>query len=76
MAALNIQPEAPPAPPPPPPPPAEPVAQQGKGICAVVLYDYEADEENEMSLTEGEVIEQIEEIDEGEHVVYSANVHH
>ena len=30
-----------------------------------VLYDYEAEEENEMSLMEGEVIEQIEQIDEG-----------
>lgn len=66
MASLNIQQEAPPAPPPPPPLPPAPAAQQGKGIYAVVLYDYEADEENEMSLTEGEMIEQIEEIDEGE----------
>lgn len=30
-----------------------------------MLYDYEAEEENEMSLKEGEVIEEIEEIDEG-----------
>lgn len=61
MASLNIQQEAPPA-------PAAPVAHQGKGVCAVVLYDYEADEENEMSLTEGETIEQIEEIDEGDSI--------
>lgn len=34
-------------------------------MCAVVLYDYEAAEENEMPLTEGEVVEQIEQVDEG-----------
>jgi hypothetical protein len=30
-----------------------------------VLYDYAAEESNEMSLVEGEVIEQVEQIDEG-----------
>jgi len=47
----------------PPPPEAQPVT--GQGVCAVVLYDYEAEEENEMALVEGETIEQIEQIDEG-----------
>ncbi|KAG2057588.1 hypothetical protein BDR06DRAFT_951787 [Suillus hirtellus] len=66
-------------PPPPLPPPPPPVAQMqalsvepepesapvGQGICAVVLYEYEATEDNEMNLEEGELIEQIEQIDEG-----------
>ena len=41
-------------------------SQKGQGVCAIVLYDYEAEEDNEMPLTEGETIEQIEEVDEGE----------
>ncbi|OCB86325.1 hypothetical protein A7U60_g6639 [Sanghuangporus baumii] len=60
MAALSV--ESTPAP---PAPPAASAKASGKGVCAVVLYDYEAEEENEMSLTEGETIEQIEQIDEG-----------
>ena len=35
-----------------------------------MLYDYEAEEENEMALVEGEIIEQIEQIDEGLANVY------
>lgn len=42
-----------------------PAPTKGRGVCAVVLYDYEAEEENEMALAEGETIEQIEQIDEG-----------
>ena len=63
MAALSVGASAPPAP---PAPAATPAKAAGKGVCAVVLYDYEAEEENEMSLTEGETIEQIEQVDEGE----------
>lgn len=37
----------------------------GQGTVAVVLYDYEATEDNEMHLIEGEYIEQIEEVGEG-----------
>lgn len=55
-------PVAPPAPAAPEPPAA---VTTNKGVCAVVLYDYEAEEENEMALTEGETIEQIEQVDEG-----------
>lgn len=48
-----------------------PALSKGQGVCAVVLYDYEAEEENEMALVEGETIEQIEQIDEGKasHVI-------
>ena len=53
-----------PTPAPPPPPLAHEAS--GGGVRAVVLYDYEAEEENEMALLEGETIEQIEQIDEGE----------
>ena len=60
MAALSVEETAPP-----PPPPLAPAGAPGEGVCAVVLYDYEAEEENEMSLAEGETIEQIEQIDEG-----------
>lgn len=63
MAALSVGASAPLAP---PAPAAAPAKAAGKGVCAVVLYDYEAEEENEMSLTEGEIIEQIEQVDEGE----------
>ena len=61
MAALSVTPT--PAPPP-PPAPSNPIVAS-KGVCAIVLYDYEAEEENEMTLVEGETIEQIEQIDEG-----------
>ena len=81
MANLSFSAPPPPPPPPPPPvmgtpaavvaptaPPPPPVAPAAdKGVCAVVLFDYEAEEENEMSLVEGETIEQIEQIDEGKH---------
>lgn len=67
MAALSIE-----SVPPPPPPPVVAVAK-GRGICATVLYDYEAEEENEMSLKEGETIEEIEEIDEGM-IFYSSSI--
>ncbi|KAI1787017.1 SH3 domain-containing protein [Ganoderma leucocontextum] len=40
-------------------------AHGGQGICAVVQYSYDAQEDNEMDLIEGELIEQIEELDEG-----------
>ncbi|KAJ6624893.1 SH3 domain-containing protein [Mycena sp. CBHHK59/15] len=56
------EPEPEPIPPPPPPAPAD---VGGDGLCAVVLYDYDAAEDNEMNLVEGELIEQVEEIDEG-----------
>ena len=46
----------------------------GEGVCAVVLYDYEAEEENEMSLAEGETIEQIEQIDEGGTIKFSITI--
>jgi hypothetical protein len=45
-----------------------------RGVCAVVLYDYEPAEENEMQLVEGETIEQIEQIDEGELMFPGMNV--
>ena len=31
------------------------------------MFEYEAAEENEMALVEGEVIEQIEQVDDGKH---------
>lgn len=64
MASLSVE------PPIHPPPGAQPVggAPKGEGVCAVVVFDYEAAEDNEMNLTEGEMIEQIEEIDEGENI--------
>ncbi len=71
MASLNIQQDVSPAA---PPPPSAPTVQRAKGLCAVVLYDYKADEENEMSLTEGETIEQIEEIDEGKFSFFSLQI--
>ena len=55
-----------PAPPPPPPPPAPEVEATSAGVRATVLYDYEAEEENEMQLAEGDIITEIEQIDEGE----------
>ncbi|KAI0940986.1 hypothetical protein AcV7_003214 [Taiwanofungus camphoratus] len=49
---------------------AEPVLapqahQHGQGLCAIVQFDYDAQEDNEMGLVEGELIEQIEQVDEG-----------
>ncbi|KAI0348788.1 hypothetical protein OH77DRAFT_1371773, partial [Trametes cingulata] len=38
---------------------------QGKGLCAIVQFSYEAQEDNEMDLVEGELIEEIEQLDEG-----------
>ncbi|KAI7899309.1 uncharacterized protein BX663DRAFT_522154 [Cokeromyces recurvatus] len=38
---------------------------QYEGLCAVVLFEYDAAEPNEMSLVEGEVISQIDQVDEG-----------
>ena len=37
----------------------------GKGIIAVVLYEYEAMEDNEINLAAGDFVEHIEEIDGG-----------
>ncbi|KAL7308875.1 actin binding protein [Mucor circinelloides] len=36
-----------------------------QGVSAVVLFEYEASETNEMSLLEGEVVTQIDQVDEG-----------
>ncbi|KAL0146249.1 hypothetical protein V8B55DRAFT_1469143 [Mucor lusitanicus] len=36
-----------------------------QGISAVVLFEYDASETNEMSLVEGEVVTQIDQVDEG-----------
>ena len=69
MAALSVEEIAPP-----PPLPPAPAGVPGEGVCAVVLYDYEAEEENEMSLTEGETIEQIEQIDEGEIIKFNITI--
>lgn len=72
MSALRVAepasapPPAPPAPPAPPTPSISVAPSTDRGVYAVVLYDYEAAEENEMQLVEGETIEQIEQIDEGE----------
>ncbi|KAI9334504.1 hypothetical protein DFJ73DRAFT_852941 [Zopfochytrium polystomum] len=73
-----VVPVAPPAPPVnaapaptafiPPPPPAPPVAAAVSalaGITATVVYSYEAQEENEIDLAEGEIITQIEKVDDG-----------
>lgn len=71
MSALKVAesepapPPPPPAPPAPPPPPMSAAPSTNRGLCAVVLYEYEPAEENEMQLVEGETIEQIEQIDEG-----------
>lgn len=65
-----------PAPPPrvPSPEPEEPIAAPampsssrggGAGIKARVLFDYEATEDNEIALVEGEVLSNVEKIDEG-----------
>ncbi|KAI8885354.1 hypothetical protein K501DRAFT_331963 [Backusella circina FSU 941] len=36
-----------------------------QGVCAVVMFEYDASEANEMTLVEGEVIQQIDQVDEG-----------
>lgn len=68
-----------PAAPPPPPPPAPPrapspepeptpvpaAASGGGGLKAIVLYDYEATESNEVDLVEGETVHDVDQIDEG-----------
>ncbi|KPV75271.1 uncharacterized protein RHOBADRAFT_53268 [Rhodotorula graminis WP1] len=62
---------APPAPQAPPPPPmAEPEAEQGQedadlGITAVAVYDYAAEEDGELSFSEGQLITHINKVDEG-----------
>ena len=64
MAQMFVSEPEPPAPPPPPPPP--PAASAADvGLRAVVLYEYEAGEDNEMALVEGEVIQHVEQLDEG-----------
>jgi len=90
MAALSVrdpEPDFIPPPPPLPPLPAPASAgapRRGKGLCAIVRYEYEvcnlvgfspcwntdkcllkATEENEMHLVEEELIEEIEQLDEG-----------
>jgi len=40
------------------------VSRKGKGVCAIVVNEYEALEENEIHLVEGELIEEIEKVDE------------
>lgn len=37
----------------------------GTGKQARVLYDYEAEEDNELALQEGQIIKNIDEIDDG-----------
>lgn len=49
----------------------EPVAAQSKapskgtGLCATAIYEYEAAEDGEVGFAEGEMIEEIQQIDEG-----------
>ncbi|ORZ16034.1 hypothetical protein BCR41DRAFT_353416 [Lobosporangium transversale] len=40
-------------------------ADAGQGVQAVVLYDYEKTEENEMTLIEGEILVNVQELDPG-----------
>jgi hypothetical protein len=40
-------------------------ASSHQGTCAVVMFEYDASEANEMTLVEGEVIQQIDQVDEG-----------
>ncbi|KAJ9118521.1 hypothetical protein QFC24_006175 [Naganishia onofrii] len=54
----------PPAPPAPPMPPRDEPAVASKGKWAVAQYDYDAAEDNEISLREGEQVIEIEETDE------------
>ncbi|CAO3634899.1 unnamed protein product [Mucor fragilis] len=58
-AAANI-----PAAPPVPVHPEEPKQQQSQGNVAVALYDYSAEEDNEISFAEGDTITQIEFVSE------------
>lgn len=44
---------------------ASATAPSGKGQCATAIYDYEAAEEGEIGFAEGELIEEIDQIDEG-----------
>ena len=71
-ASVNEEPPAPPAPPAPPVPEptasAEPPALDAPasgGQRATVLYDYDAQEDNELTLREGEILTAIDQVDEG-----------
>lgn len=77
-ASVNEEPPAPSAPPAPPAPPApsvpEPTASAeppaldapaSGGQRATVLYDYDAQEDNELTLREGEILTAIDQVDEG-----------
>ncbi|CAO0796533.1 unnamed protein product [Mucor circinelloides] len=44
---------------------AVPSGSHYQGVSAVVLFEYDASETNEMSLLEGEVVTQIDQVDEG-----------
>lgn len=45
--------------------PAAPIAHKGQGLCATALYEYEAAEEGEIGFAESEMIQDIEQVDEG-----------
>lgn len=60
--APQAPPQAPQAPPAPTPPQAPQVEEQGN--VAVALYDYQAEEDNEISFVEGDVITQIDFVSE------------
>ena len=54
------------APSPQPPQPKEPAASAPfQGQCATVLYDYDAEEDNEITLREGDVLTHVDQVDEG-----------
>ena len=55
----------PPSPPPPPAPPVPVKVEEPKGLTALVVYPYEAQEENEIDLIEDEYIYDIEQLDDG-----------
>lgn len=38
---------------------------RGQGLCAIAVYEYEAAEEGEVGFAEGDLIESIDQIDEG-----------
>ena len=40
-------------------------SQQGHGQCATAVYEYEAAEQGEIGFAEGEMIEEIDQVDEG-----------
>lgn len=44
---------------------AEDTEQSGHGLCATATYEYEAAEEGEVGFAEGDLIEDIEQLDEG-----------